>query len=294
MPLALLVNPHSAGGRALKHLPRVEAALDAARVGFRVQRTRSLEHGVEAALARHRRRRAAGGDERRRPDRRGRRRDGRRRDAARHHSRRPRQRPRPRARHPRRSGGGAGHRPRRAQPPDRRRRGQRQALPLHRQQRLRLGRQRLANRTRLPRGSFVYAYAALVTLARWKPARFTLQRRRRAPAAERLLGRGRQQQGLRRRHVRRPRTPSSTTASSTSSTSARSRSWRFASNLPKVFKGKHVEDDAVTVFRAQHLELSASRPFAVYADGEHLTELPASLRVLPRALGVLVPEQAEA
>ncbi len=64
---------------------------------------------------------------------------------------------------------------------------------------------------------------------------------------------------------------------------------RFLSNLPKVFKGTHVEKDEVRVFRAQHLELSASRPFPVYADGEHLTDLPASLRVLPRALSVLVP-----
>ena len=46
----LLVNPSSAGGRTLKLLPRVEAALDARRVVFRVERTRSLEHGVELAL----------------------------------------------------------------------------------------------------------------------------------------------------------------------------------------------------------------------------------------------------
>src|SRR5882672_3673027 len=50
MPLALLANPHSAGGRTLKLLPRVEAALDARRVEFRVQRTKGLEHGVEQAL----------------------------------------------------------------------------------------------------------------------------------------------------------------------------------------------------------------------------------------------------
>jgi diacylglycerol kinase family enzyme len=37
--------------------------------------------------------------------------------------------------------------------------------------------------------------------------------------------------------------------------------------------------------------LSASRPLAVYADGEHLTDLPASLRVLPRALSVLAPPE---
>ena len=61
-----------------------------------------------------------------------------------------------------------------------------------------------------------------------------------------------------------------------------------------MFKGTHVGEDEVRVFRAPHLELSASRPFPVYADGEHLTDLPASLRVLPRALSVLVPAGAGA
>ena len=59
-----------------------------------------------------------------------------------------------------------------------------------------------------------------------------------------------------------------------------------------MFKGTHVEEDEVRVFRASRLELSASRPFPVYADGEHLTDLPASLRVLPRALSVIVPPRA--
>jgi diacylglycerol kinase family enzyme len=67
---------------------------------------------------------------------------------------------------------------------------------------------------------------------------------------------------------------------------------RYLSNLPKVFKGTHVDNEEVRVVRAPHLELSASRPFAVYADGEHLTDLPASLRVLPRALTVIAPPAA--
>ena len=63
----------------------------------------------------------------------------------------------------------------------------------------------------------------------------------------------------------------------------------FLSNLPKVFKGTHLENDEVRVIRTRSLELDASRPFAVYADGEHLTDLPATLRVLPKALTVLAP-----
>jgi diacylglycerol kinase family enzyme len=69
---------------------------------------------------------------------------------------------------------------------------------------------------------------------------------------------------------------------------------RSLASMPKVFKGTHVEEDWVRVFRARHLELSASHPYPVYADGEHLSDLPASLRVLPRALSVIVPPRAGA
>src|SRR5258705_6713161 len=50
MPLALLVNPHSAHGRALKLLPKIEQELDARRIPFRAERTRGLEDGIERAL----------------------------------------------------------------------------------------------------------------------------------------------------------------------------------------------------------------------------------------------------
>jgi hypothetical protein len=44
--------------------------------------------------------------------------------------------------------------------------------------------------------------------------------------------------------------------------------------LPKLFKGTHVENEEVTVMRAAEVKVSADRPFAVYADGEQLTDLP--------------------
>jgi diacylglycerol kinase family enzyme len=47
--LALLVNPHAAGGRPLRLLPRVEARLKALGLRYTVQRTQSLLHGCELA-----------------------------------------------------------------------------------------------------------------------------------------------------------------------------------------------------------------------------------------------------
>jgi len=66
---------------------------------------------------------------------------------------------------------------------------------------------------------------------------------------------------------------------------------RYLSNLPKVFKGSHVDGEGVTELRAvgSKVSVSADREFGVYADGEHLADLPATLSLLPRALRVIAP-----
>lgn len=146
---------------------------------------------------------------------------------------------------------------------------------------------RIANEARLVKGNLVYAYAALRALAAWKPATFTLtyddseQESIRgysvAAANSRAFGGGMfiapdadLRDGL-----------------FDVVTTGKVGKLRFLANLPKVFKGTHVEEDEVNVRRAATLEISADRPFRVYADGEHLTDLPATLRVLPAALGVV-------
>jgi YegS/Rv2252/BmrU family lipid kinase len=288
LPLVLLVNPSAAGGRTLKLLPRIEAALDERRVEFRVLRTRDLRHGVDAALRAVEAGElpvvvsgdgligAIGGAM---------------------------------------AGaetalgiipGGRGNDLARVLEIPVDPEAAVEVLAAGHSRRIDVGEangrrflgivsvgfdseaNRLANETKLFRGSLVYAYAALRTLVGWKPARFTVRvddERTRftgysvsvansrafgggmfvAPDAELddglfdviMVGEGGK--------------------------------LRFVGNLPKVFKGTHVELDEITVFRAPHLELSASRPIPVYADGEHLTDLPAALRVLPRALSVIVP-----
>jgi diacylglycerol kinase family enzyme len=50
-----------------------------------------------------------------------------------------------------------------------------------------------------------------------------------------------------------------------------------------------VENEEVTVARASEVEIAADRPFAVYADGDHLADLPARIRLLPRTLDVIAP-----
>ncbi|MBS1894645.1 MAG: diacylglycerol kinase family lipid kinase [Actinobacteria bacterium] len=286
-PLVLLVNPSSGGGRALKLLPRIEAVLDAGRVPFRVIRTKSLEHGVEEALGAV----DAGelpvvvsGD-----------------------------------------GmigavGGAltgGETPLGIVPVGR---GNDLArvlgIPTEPEAAMEIvlaghtrtidvgeanGRRflgiaslgfdseanRIANASRLG-GNLVYAYAALRALSAWKPARFTIaigdQRTRVEGYSVVVANSSAYGGGM---YV----APDADLEDGEFDvvTIGKVGKLRFLGSLPKVFKGTHVENDEVQVVRASRLSLSASRPFAVYADGEHLTDLPADLRVIPHALRVLVP-----
>jgi YegS/Rv2252/BmrU family lipid kinase len=289
-PLVLLVNPSSGGGKALKLLPRVEAVLDAGRVPFRVVRTKSLEHGVAKALDAV----EAGelpvvlsGD-----------------------------------------GmigaiGGAmagGETPLGVVPLGR---GNDLArvlgIPTEPEEAIEIvlagnvrtidvgeanGRRflgiaslgfdsdanRIANESRLG-GNLVYAYAALRALVAWKPARFTIaigdQRTRMEGYSVVVANNSAYGGGM---YV----APDADLEDGEFDvvTIAKVGKLRFLGNLPKVFKGTHVRNDEVQVVRASRLSLSASRPFAVYADGEHLTDLPADLRVIPHALRVLVPPAA--
>ena len=52
---------------------------------------------------------------------------------------------------------------------------------------------------------------------------------------------------------------------------------RFLRGLPKVFDGTHVDNPEVEVARAREVRIEADRPFAVYADGDHLADLPATV-----------------
>jgi len=291
MSLALLVNPASAHGRTLKLLPALEQGLDARRVSFRVERTRGLEDGVERALQAAEAGEipvvvsgdgligavggALAGSET------------------------------PLGIVP----GGRGNDLARVlgvpTDPDA------AAATLARRELRSIdvgevnGKRFLgivsvgfdsvanerANQTRWLRGNLVYAYSGIRTLLGWKPARFTLavgERRERftgysvSVANSRAFGGG--------MFI----APDAELDDGEFDvvTVGEVGKLRFLSNLPKVFKGTHVEEDEVRVFRAARLELSASRPFPVYADGEHLTDLPATLRVLPRALSVIVPPRA--
>ncbi len=288
LPLALLVNPSAAHGRSLKLLPRVEAALDARRQVFRVERTRGLDHGAELAL-----RAVESGEV-------------------------------PVVL----SGDGllgvvggamAGSETPLGLIPCGRGNDLARALGIPTEpeaavdvvldghsRRIDVGEangkrflgiasigfdsecNRLANETHFLRGNLVYAYSMVRTLVGWRSARFTIaadgERKRLsgyfvAVANNSVYGGG--------MHI----APDAKLDDGEFDVVAigESGKLRFLRGLGEVLKGTHVQRKEVSVFRTPRLDLDASRPFPVYADGDHLTDLPVSLRVLPRCLSILAP-----
>jgi len=292
-PLTLLVNPSSAGGKSLKLLPRVEAALDAHRAAFRVEKTRSLEHGAELALRAVENGElpvvvsgdgllgAVGGALAGSEAPLGLVPAGRGNDLAR--------------------ALGIPSEPEAAVA----------ALLAGESRRIDVGEangkrflgiasvgfdsecNRLANETHWLRGNLVYAYSMPRTLIGWRSARFTLavgEERKRisgyfvAVANNSVYGGG---------MFIAPDAELDDGEFDVVSIGEGGK-LRFLWGLKDVLKGAHVGKDEVNVFRTPRLELDASRPFPVYADGDHLTDLPVSLRVLPRSLSIIVPGERDA
>jgi YegS/Rv2252/BmrU family lipid kinase len=63
----------------------------------------------------------------------------------------------------------------------------------------------------------------------------------------------------------------------------------YLRGLPRVFKGTHLQDPAVTLLRGREITFRADRPFTAFADGDPVAPLPLTVRVLPGALRVVTP-----
>ena len=147
---------------------------------------------------------------------------------------------------------------------------------------------RLANDNTLPLGTAVYAYAALRALAAWKPARWTVS----------IDGDTREFDGY-------------SVAVSNSGVYGSGMylvpdarlddglldivlcdaipKRRYLANLPRVFKGTHVNEPGMHILRGRSVSFHADRPFTAYADGDPIADLPATVDVAPGTLRVLAP-----
>jgi|SRR5215211_4076230 len=148
--------------------------------------------------------------------------------------------------------------------------------------------QEIANATRLPLGQLVYAYGTLRALSGWRHARWqvvvdgesrSFDGYSVAVANTGVFGGGMYlvpdasvDDGLLDVVLMGP---------------AGKRS--YLAGLPRVFKGTHVDSPDLTFLRGREVAFGADRPFTAYADGDPIADLPVTIKVVPRALKVLVP-----
>lgn len=146
---------------------------------------------------------------------------------------------------------------------------------------------RIANDSRLS-GKLVYAWAALRALATWKPERFALIENgiqsRFTGYTVAVANNGYYGGGMNMAPDADPADGELDVV-----TVGEISRLRFLLNLPKVFRGRHVNNEEVRSWRSGAIEIRAGRDLTVYADGDPLTRLPAKIRVLPGALNVIVP-----
>jgi YegS/Rv2252/BmrU family lipid kinase len=146
----------------------------------------------------------------------------------------------------------------------------------------------IANTTRLPLGTQVYAYGALRALWTWKPADWevTVDGTQHAftgyavaVANSGVFGGGMWLV---------PDASLDDGMLDVALTGHRPKR-DYLRGLNKVFKGTHVDDPGFTIVRGREITFGASRPFTAFADGDPIADLPTTVRVLPGALRVIAP-----
>jgi YegS/Rv2252/BmrU family lipid kinase len=147
---------------------------------------------------------------------------------------------------------------------------------------------RIANEAKLVKGNAVYVYAALRALAGWNPAHFSVTvdgERHEFTGYTVAVGNSKAYGGG--MYV----FPMAELDDGKLDVIVCKRisKLRFLAELPRVFKGTHVDRDYTEFFRGEEIEVSSDRPFAIYADGDPIGATPAIMRVERRCLRVVAP-----
>ncbi len=147
---------------------------------------------------------------------------------------------------------------------------------------------RVANEAKLIKGNAVYVYAALRTIATWKPATFTVKVDGElhefsgysvAVGNSKAFGGG---------MIILPQAELDDGKLDLMLVKDCPR-LRYLSGVIKTFKAAHTDSEFAEFLRGEEIEVSADRPFAIYADGDPIGATPAMIRVERRCLRVIAP-----
>lgn len=148
---------------------------------------------------------------------------------------------------------------------------------------------RIANEAKLVRGNLVYVYAALRATLAWKLATFTVtidNERHEATGWSVVVANSKAYGGGVRVAPQAELDDGRLDVVIGTWTSK----LRFLRDFPRVVKGTHLDSADVSVYRGEQVTVDSDRPFDIYADGDPIGKTPATMRVRPRCLRVIVPE----
>jgi YegS/Rv2252/BmrU family lipid kinase len=147
---------------------------------------------------------------------------------------------------------------------------------------------RIANEAKLIKGDAVYVYAALRALAAWRPAGFevTVDGEHHAFTGYSVaVGNSRAYGGgmflLPHAEIDDGKLDVFACLNAPKLT--------FLRDLPRVFKGTHVDSPHVRLLRGERIEVTSDRPFMIYADGDPIGATPATMTVERRVLRIIGP-----
>lgn len=150
----------------------------------------------------------------------------------------------------------------------------------------------IANRTNFISGRAIYAYAGLLALISWKPATFYVQTDETsfehvgytvAVANSKCYGGG----------MLLAPNASITDGYLDVILIGNVSKTRMLVNFPRIYRGTHINEPGFKMIRAKFVHIETDSKYTIFADGDPIAPPPADVRILPRALRVLVPKNAE-
>jgi len=65
--------------------------------------------------------------------------------------------------------------------------------------------------------------------------------------------------------------------------------WELLRWVPSAYRGQHLRHPRIIYFQTPEVSLSSSSRLELFGDGEFIQELPATIKIVPRALPIIVP-----
>ena len=147
---------------------------------------------------------------------------------------------------------------------------------------------RIANEAKLVKGNGVYVYSAFRALAAWRPAAFTVTvdgERHELSGYSVAVGNSKAYGGglfiLPQAELDDGKLDVMLVKDSPR--------LRFLAGVVKTFRARHTDSPYLEFLRGEEVEVSSSRPFVIYADGDPIGATPAVIRVERRCLRVIAP-----